>query len=79
MTEIQIEIWNNISKDQLLCNKGFYLNESIGICLPECGKWNLYSDSVETVLHTAMIISGSIGLIAGILGLVYSCIYYKQM
>ena len=61
------------------CNEGFYGDESTGVCLPQCGKWKFYPDNVEMVVDVIVIISGAIGTIAGVVGLVLSCIQYKQM
>ena len=61
------------------CNEGFYCDEETGLCLPQCGKWKSYTDNVEMAINTAVIISATVGTIAGAVGLVLSCIQYKQM
>ena len=61
------------------CNEGFYCDEETGLCLPQCGKWKSYPDNVEMAINIAVIISATVGTIAGAVGLVLSCIQYKQM
>ena len=61
------------------CTEGFYADEGTGVCRPQCGKWKFYSDNAEIAINIAVIISAAIGTIAGAIGLVLSCIQYKQM
>ena len=71
--------YNNLTMFERTCNEGFYINESTGLCLPQCGKWKVYPDNVEMAVNIAVILSAAIGTIAGAIGLVLSCIQYKQM
>ena len=75
-----IPIMNNTNStlDQT-CNEGFYRNESTGLCLPQCGKWKVYPDNIEMAVNSAVLVSAAIGTIAGAVGLLFSCIRYKQM
>ena len=70
---------SNLTLFKRTCNEGFYYDESTGLCLPQCGKWKFYPDNVEMAVNITVIISAAIGTIAGAIGLVLSCIQYKQM
>ena len=59
------------------CSDGFYC--SSGVCLPRCDQWQQYSPAPVAATDAVAIINASLGLIAGIMGLVISCIRWKRM
>ena len=70
---------SNLTMFELTCNEGFYLDERTGVCLPQCGEWKFYSHNVERAINITVIVSAAIAITAGTIGLVLSCIRYKEM
>ena len=62
-----------------VCNNGFYINESTGLCVPECGVWEEHPHSFIVGTDAAVILSGIIGILGSVTVLVLSCIRYKKM
>ena len=61
---------------QIQCEDQFFLSN--GICLPRCGEWKQYDNTVSVVTDTAIIISAVVGLGCGIFMLIFSC-WNKKM
>ena len=62
---------------EIMRSTDFYLDMEDNICKAECGKWKLYSDTLETVMVTLIIVAAAVGIIGGAVVLILSCINYK--
>jgi len=60
------------------CNNGFYLNE-VGICRPQCGRWQVLSSAVDTTLQVFQLIGVCIGIVCGAGFLVISFLQWRTM
>ena len=61
------------------CSEGFYINESTGLCLPECGVWEQFPHSFVVAYDALAFLSVLIALLGSAVVLVLSCISYKKM
>ena len=62
-----------------MCNEGFYISESTGLCVPECGVWEEFPHSFSVGIDALVILLGIVYLLSGSAVLVLSCINYKRM
>ena len=62
---------------QITCKDPFFFSN--GTCLPQCGKWKQYDDRTSVAVDTIVILSAVLGLGAGALVLIFSCIWRKKM
>ena len=62
-----------------VCNEGFYISESTGLCVPECGVWEEFPHSTVVGVDAVVIFSGIVYFLSGLAVLVLSCINYKRM
>ena len=71
---------SNISQETITCREGFYPAVVAGVsgCKPLCG-WELYPHSTELTIRILIIIITVLGIAAGIVVLVISCINRKRM
>ena len=60
------------------CNDGFYLNE-VGICRPQCGRWQVLSSAVDTTLQVLQLIGVCIGIACGAGFLIISFLQWRTM
>ncbi len=70
---------SNIGLNITECSQDFYLDDSSGLCRPECGEFFQFSDQTAAWLHPLIIVALVIHILGGVLLLVVSCINYKQM
>ena len=77
-TVAQFEDTMNTSAGRV-CNEGFYINESTGLCVPECGVWEEFPHSTVVGIDAVVILSGIVYFLSGLAVLVLSCINYKRM
>ncbi len=70
---------SNIGLNVTECSPDFYLDDSSGLCRPECGEFFQLSDQTAAWLHPLIIVTLIIQILGGVLLLVVSCINYKQM
>ena len=61
------------------CRDGFYKNDTLCACLPRCDTWEQYPHSTTVASDFFVVLSATVGLIAGIAVLVISCIRWKRM
>ena len=76
-----IEVQTNISRGRnvtTMCSEGFYLDVSLGVCKPECGKLSIYTEGVKVLMNCLIIISLFVGIIGGTVVWVLSCFNCKQ-
>ena len=60
----------------LNCSEGFYLE---GVCQPECGVWQQFSDAAITATDFVIIFSIVVYLISAAVVIVLSLIRYKRV
>ena len=77
-TQRTMAIRNDSHQDRL-CSEGFYIDESTGLCIPECGVWEEFPHSFVVVVDALVILSAIVYLLSGVAVLVLSCINYKRM
>ena len=77
VTDLQIAVPN--TSTGRVCSEGFYINESTGLCIPECGVWEEFPHSFVVGFDVVVILSGVINLLGSTAVLVLSCISYKRM
>ena len=65
----------------LQCQESFSCTtvENTSLCLPVCGRWELFSHPSIVAINVTVSLSAAIGIIASIAVLVISCIRWKQM
>ena len=65
----------------LQCQESFSCTtvENTSLCLPVCGRWELFSHPSTVALNVTIGLSAAISIIASIAVLVISCIRWKQM
>ncbi len=80
----RVNIFNNtlgITNGSIVseCSPDFYLDESSGLCRPECGEWSQISGHTEAWFHPLIFTMRSLQIVGGALLLIASCINYEQM
>ena len=70
---------NTSTGTERVCNEGFFINENIGLCTPECGVWEEFPHSFIVGIDAVVIFSGIVYFLSGLAVLVLSCINYKRM
>ena len=76
--EVGVESTLNTTTGRV-CSEGFYINESTGLCIPECGVWEEFPHSYVVGADAVVISTTVIGLLSSAVVLVFSCISYKRM
>ena len=61
------------------CREGFYQDDEIGLCLPECSKWESLPHHVELTTHVFVILSAVVYVVSASIFLLLSCLHYKRM
>jgi len=61
------------------CHEDFYLDESIGYCRPHCGRWKLYSSTIQAVSDAFIIISATSGIMAAIAVIILAYFRHKKV
>ena len=74
-----VPLFGNDSVSITMCSEDFFLNESTGQCLPECGVWEELPHSTVVGIDVVVIFSAIVYLLSGVAVLVLSCINYKRM
>ena len=74
-----INTLRNDSDQDRTCSEGFYIDESTGLCIPECGVWEEFPHSFVVGVDAVVILSAIVYLLSGVAVLVLSCINYKRM
>ena len=62
-----------------VCREGFYINETTGLCSPECGVWEEFPHGFIVGIDSVAILTAVINLLGSTVILVLSCISYKRM
>ena len=60
------------------CREGFYLDNEIGFCLPECSKWENAPHHV-LITQVIVILSGVVYILSASVLLLLSCLHHKRM
>ena len=63
----------------ITCRESFYLDEEIGLCLPECSKWESLPHHVELTTHVIVILSAVVYVVSASVLLLLSCLQDKRM
>ena len=69
---------SSLSK-MITCSQDFYLDNSTGLCRPECGKWDQYSPSTRAAVYGVNITFASLIIAVSMATLVLSGIRHKLM
>ena len=72
---------NSTQQRNRTCADQFYLDEEVGLCLPECHKFRLYSDTAQMVATAVILGAATVGVIAVIVHVVLalSSANYKEV
>ena len=62
-----------------VCSEGFYISESTGLCVPECGVWEEFPHSFVSAINIVVLFCGIVHLLGASAVLILSCINYKRM
>jgi len=63
----------------ITCSQDFYLDNSTGLCRPECGKWDQYSPSTRAAVYGVNITFASLVIVVSVATLVLSGFRRKLM
>ena len=61
------------------CREGFYLDNEIGLCRPECSKWENVPHHVELTTQFFVIIGAVVYILSASVLLLLSCLHHKRM
>ena len=61
------------------CREGFYLDDEIGVCLPECSKYENLPHRVELITHIIVILSAVVYVVSASVLLLLSCLQHERM
>ena len=62
----------------IMGSQDFYLDNSTGLCRPECGKWDQYSPSTRAVVYGVNITFASLIIVVSVATLVLSALHSTQ-
>ena len=62
----------------IICREGFFCDSDIQ-CVPQCGVWSQYSNSVNTAVNTLTLISVCCGVIGGVGVLIVAALRRKKV
>ena len=61
------------------CREGFYLEDEIGFCLPECSKYETSPHHVVVTNHVIVVLSATVYVVSASVLLLLSCLQHKRM
>ena len=61
------------------CREGFYLDNEIGFCLPECSTLENLPHHVELITHVIIILAAVVYILSASVLLLLSCLHHKRM
>ena len=72
---------NSTQQRNITCADQFYLDEEVGLCLPECHEFRLYSDTGQMAAAAIILGAATVGVIAVIVHVVLtlSSANYKKV
>ena len=63
----------------ITCREGFYLDNEIGLCLPECSKWGNSPHHVELTIQVFVILGAAVCVLSASVLLLLSCLHHERM
>ena len=63
----------------ITCREGFYLDNEIGLCLPDCSKLENSPHHVELTTQVIVILGGVVYVLSASVLLLLSCLHHKRM
>ena len=61
------------------CREGFYLEDEIGFCLPECSEYENLPHHVEVITHVIVILMAVVYVVSASVLLLLSCLQHERM
>ena len=67
------------SCSNITCSDGFYCDDGFNACIPLCGTWSQYSESVNIAIDFFILLSTCFGMLGGIGVLIVAGIRWKKV
>ena len=67
------------SCSNITCSDGFYCGDGFNACIPLCGTWSQYSESVNIAIDFFILLSTCFGMLGGIGVLIVAGIRWKKV
>ena len=63
----------------ITCQKNFFFDEDLQVCVASCQTWSQYGEVTTTALRATVITSNCVGILLAVTALIVSVIRHKSM